>query len=122
MYGPRVLLIGENLDALRRRADLIARGDHDVEIALGRDRGILACAARTFDVIVIEAPTEFESEKLAADVSIVAPASELVNLNRWYRSGLTSEHEAGFLLSLLATALKPPIVRSHVAPRARRRS
>lgn len=121
MYGPTILLIGESLEALRRRAELLARGGHDVEVAVGRDRGILACSACTFDVIVIEAATEFEAEKLARDVSIVAPSSELVNLNRWYERGLTSDHEAGFLLSLLTTALKP-VVRSHAAPRARRRS
>ena len=125
MYGPKVLLVGEDSETLNGRAKVLSDGGHEVEIAIGHDRGILACSARTFDVIVIEAPSEFEAEKLALDIAVVAPASEIVNVNRWREAGLSAEHEPGFLLSLLAAAVQPAVARHGALMRrapARRRS
>jgi hypothetical protein len=125
MYGPTVLLVGEDPETLTRRASILAVAGHDVETAVGHDRGILACAARTFDVIVIEAHTEFEAEKLALDIAVVAPCSEIVNVNRWHNAGLARQDEPGFLLSLLAAAVQPAIIHDEIVARrshGRRRS
>lgn len=125
MYGPKVLLVGEDSEALSRRANILSVAGHEVETALGRDRGILTCSAQTFDVIVIESRTEFEAEKLALDIGVVAPASEIVNVNRWHNAGLARQDEPGFLLSLLAAAVQPAIRRGELAARRvshRRRS
>jgi len=107
MYGPKILLIAEDSAALRRRAEVLEGGGHEVEVAAGRNQGILACSAQTFDLIVIEAGTDAEAQNLALDIAVVAPASEIVNVNQWHSAGLDAENEPGFLLSLVTMVRAP---------------
>jgi len=107
MYGTRILLIGEDHDALLRRAEVVSTVGQEVEIAIGRHRGILACGARLFDYIFVTAPCDEDADALARDVATVSPASEVVNVNQWRAAGLEPEHEPGFLLSLLTAAVQP---------------
>jgi len=107
MYGTRILLIGEDHDELLRRAEVVSAVGHEVEVAIGRHRGILACGARLFDYIVITASCDEDAAALARDVATVSPASEVVNVNQWQAAGLEPEHEPGFLLSLLTAAVQP---------------
>ena len=69
MYGTRILLIGEDHDALLRRAEVVSTVGHEVEIAIGRHRGILACGARLFDYIFVTAPCDEDADALARDVA-----------------------------------------------------
>jgi hypothetical protein len=108
MYGTRILLIGDDHDALLRRAEVISSAGHEVEMAVGRDRGILACAARFFDYIFVTAAQDDDALALVRDIETVSSGSEVVNVNHWRAAGLQPEHEPGFLLSLL-TAAVPPI-------------
>jgi hypothetical protein len=107
MYGTRILLIGDDDDALLCRAEVISSAGHEVEIAIGRDRGILACAARFFDYIFVTARNDDAALALVRDIETVSPASEVVNVNQWRAAGLQAEHEPGFLLSLLTAAVQP---------------
>lgn len=122
MYETRILLIGDDNEALVRRAEVISSAGHEVEIAVGRHRGILACGARLFDYIFVTAWSDEDAAALARDVATVSPASEVVNVNHWRAAGLAPEHEPGFLLSLL-TAAVPPIAAAsdHSATRTPKR-
>lgn len=107
MYTPSILLIGDDAESLCRRAELLARAGREVEFAVGGNRGILACTARLFDVIVVFADDDGAAEKLAFDLGIVSPVSEILNVNKWYAAGLRPEHEPGLLLSFFAGAIHP---------------
>lgn len=125
MYEPSILLIGDDAAALNARRDLLAHRGHEVEVAVGRTRGIVACNSRSFDVIVVLNSDQAEAEALACDLAIVAPATEIVNLTQWYARGLTPENEPGLLLSFVSGAVQPITTRRAASPRrvsARRRS